>query len=469
MNQPVPSFTAGEIAKTTGGDLARGLQDKVFKGLSADSRNIEEGNLFVPIVGENYDGHDFIEMAVEGGAAGALIQKGKSGDFERDIPLIIVDDTVKSLGDIASFWRRRFDVPVVAVTGSSGKTTTKEMTASIVSLSRNILKSYGNFNNLIGLPLTLLDLNACHEAVILEMGTNRRGEIKRLTNIAEPEIGIITNVGPAHLEGLKSLDVVAEEKGDLFFNMKKGGVAIVNRDDDAIRALQDRWGGKSVTFGIERDAFVRAEDITRSGEREISFVLAIEGTRKRINIAALGRHNISNALAAAACSRALDIEYDQICQGLENFRQLSGRMNSHKLKNGVYLIDDTYNANLASTMKAIETLSDLKGDNKIVVIMGDMLELGDRACEMHEEVGQFMAERGISRIFLKGDLVRSMAAGAKRGGLSKDRIIFPATPERVAEELSSSLKRGDWILIKGSRRMRMEDFVKAIIKVFGED
>ena len=469
MNHPVPSFTAGEIAKTTGGDLSGGLRDKVFKGLSTDSRNIEEGNLFVPIVGENYDGHDFIERAVEGGAAGTLIQRGKSGDFESDIPLIIVDDTVKSLGDIASFWRRRFEIPVVAITGSSGKTTTKEMTASIVSLSRNILKSYGNFNNLVGLPLTLLELNAGHEAVILEMGTNRRGEIRRLTNIAEPEIGIITNVGPAHLEGLKSLDVVAEEKGDLFFNMKKGGVAVVNRDDDAIRTLQDRWGGKSVTFGIEGDAFVRAEDITRSGERETSFVLAIEGTRKRINIAALGRHNISNALAAAACSRALGIGYEQICRGLENFRQLSGRMSSHKLKNGVRLIDDTYNANPASTREAIEALSDLKGDNEIVVIMGDMLELGDRACEMHEEVGQFMAEMGISRIFLKGDLVRSMAVGAERGGLSRDRIVFPATPEVVADELSSSLRRGDWILVKGSRRMRMEDFVKAIIKVFGED
>jgi len=469
MNHPVPSFTAGEIVKTTGGYLARGLQDKVFKGLSTDSRNIEEGNLFVPIVGENYDGHDFIERAVEGGAAGILIQKGKSGDFELDIPLIIVDDTLKSLGDIASFWRRRFEIPVVAMTGSSGKTTTKEMTASIVSLSRNILKSYGNFNNLVGLPLTLLELNAGHEAVILEMGTNRRGEIERLTHIADPDIGIITNVGPAHLEGLKSLDVVAEEKGDLFFNMKKGGVAIVNRDDDAIRTLQDRWAGKSVTFGIEGDAFVRAEDIIKSGEGETSFVLAIEGTRKRINIAALGRHNISNALAAAACSRVLGIGYDQICQGLENFRQLSGRMSSHKLKNGVYLIDDTYNANPASTREAIETLSDLKGDNEIVVIMGDMLELGDRACEMHEEVGQFMAERGINRIFLKGDLVRSVAAGAERGGLSKDRIIFPATPEVVVDELSSSLRRGDWVLVKGSRRMRMEDFVKVIIKVFGED
>lgn len=469
MNNLLPFFTAGEIAETTKGNLVRGLKEKIFRGLSTDSRNIEEGNLFIPIVGENYDGHDFIEMAVKGGAAGIMIQRGKSENFELDIPLIIVDDTLKSLGDIASFWRRRFDVPVVAVTGSSGKTTTKEMLASVLSLSRNILKNYGSFNNLVGLPLTLLRLNASHEAAILEMGTNVRGEIGRLTQIADPDIGIITNIGPAHLEGLKSLNGVAEEKGDLFLNMKEGGVAIINRDDDAVRTLRDRWVGKSVTFGIEGDPLVRAENIIKSGERETSFVLAIEGTRKKINIEALGRHNVYNALAAAACSWELDIGYDQICHGLENFKQLPGRMSKHKLKNGAYLIDDTYNANPASTMEAIETVNDLKGDNDIVVIMGDMLELGDQAREMHEEVGQFMAERNVSRIFLKGDLVRSLAAGAERGGLSKDRIIFPATPELVVAELSSSLRKGDWILAKGSRRMRMEEYVKAIIKVFEED
>jgi UDP-N-acetylmuramoyl-tripeptide--D-alanyl-D-alanine ligase len=312
-------------------------------------------------------------------------------------------------------------------------------------------------------------LHAGHEAVVLEMGTNIRGEIGRLTQIADPDIGVITNIGPAHLEGLKSLDGVAEEKGDLFLNMRKEGVVIVNRDDDAVRTLGDRWTGKKVAFGIERDALVRAEDITKTGKGETSFVLVIEGTRRRIKIRALGRHNIYNALAAAACSWELGVEYDQICRGVENFEQLSGRMRIYELKNGAHLVDDTYNANPASTMKAIETLVDLKGDNELVVIMGDMLELGEQSCEMHEKIGRFMAEKNVDRIFLQGELVQSLAVGAERGGMAKERIVFPANPQMVAVELSSSLRKGDWILAKGSRRMKMEEYAKAIIAVCGED
>ncbi len=470
MNSQAPSFTAGEIANITGGELLKGSPEVLCKGVSTDSRDIAAGNLFVPIVGENFDGHDFIERAIQGGAAGVLIQRGKwekLKDLAIDVPFICVGDTVKSLGDIASFWRKHFDVPVVAVTGSSGKTTTKEMLASVISLSRNTLKSYGNFNNLIGLPLTFLQLNDSHEAVIVEMGTNRKGEIERLTHIADPDIGVITNVGPAHLEGLKSLEVVAREKGDLFYTMKRDGVAVVNRDDAAICHVQKQWMGKIVTFGMGGNALVRAEGVKTKGEDKTSFVLVIERKRRRIDIAALGKHNVSNALAAAACSWALGIKYDQICCGLEEFRQLPGRMSRQLLKNGVSLIDDTYNANPASMRAAIETMNEIKGENEIIVVMGDMLELGNGAAEMHEEMGRLMAERNIGRIFLKGDLVRFVAEGAEKGELAKDRIVFPATPDMVVDYISSSARRGDSILVKGSRGMRMEEYVQAIIKAFG--
>lgn len=463
---------AGEIAKITGGEILSGSAERICKGVSTDSRDIDRGNLFVPIIGGNFDGHDFIGKAVEQGAAVVLVQRDKSERFKcsvTDVPIIIVGDTLKSLGDIASFWRKQFDVPIVAVTGSSGKTTTKEMIASVVSLSRNILKNHGNFNNLIGLPLTLLQLNDGHKAVILEMGTNRRGEIERLTHIADPDVGIITNTGPAHLEGLKSLDLVVKEKGDLFGNMKNNGVAVVNRDDSAISDLLERWKGKSLTFGMYGNAFVTAEDVTVEGREGINFTLAIEGKRKRINIDAMGRHNVSDALAAAACSWALGIEYNQICSGLEGFKQLPGRMRLHRLKKGISLIDDTYNANPASTREAIETLNEIKGDNDIFVVMADMLELGDSAAKMHEEIGSLMARRGVKRIFLSGNLVMSLANGAKKEGLMQDQIVLQATPEMVVDQLYSFVKRGDFILVKGSRGMKMEQYVNAIITAFGED
>jgi UDP-N-acetylmuramoyl-tripeptide--D-alanyl-D-alanine ligase len=467
-----PFFSIEEIENITRGELLYGTPKECCRGVSTDSRNIREGNLFIPIVGETYDGHDFIGQAVQKGAAGVLLQRGKMTTLKHavvDVPVIMVDDTVTSLGDIASFWRKRFDAPVVAVTGSSGKTTTKEMLASILSLSRNILKSYGSFNNFIGLPLTLLQLHAGHEAVILEMGTNRRGEIKRLTQIADPDIGVITNVGPAHLEGLQSLGTVAREKGDLFSHMKRDGVVIVNRDDDAICALYKQWTGKSITFGMSVNAFVRGENIRVKKEGATNFVLAVGNKRRRITIEAPGMHNVYNALAAAACCQILDIGHDQICRGLEQFRQIPGRMTVHRLKNGGSLVDDTYNANPASTREAIETVHGMKGDNPVIVIMGDMLELGDCSSDMHEEVGRLLAARHVGMIFLKGTLVRSVAEGARKGGIPADRIVFPATPETVIDQLSPLLRRGHMILVKGSRGMKMEEYVQAIVRVFGED
>jgi len=472
MKDRAPSLAAGDIARATGGELLSGAPEACCGGVSIDSRDMDRGNLFVAIRGENFDGHDFVGTAVQGGAAGVVIEKRAFQETEGiagDIPVIAVDDTVQALGDMAAFWRKKFDVPVVAVTGSSGKTTTKEMAASILSLSRNILKNRGNFNNLIGLPLTLLQIHDRHEVIIVEMGTNRRGEIERLTEIAAPDIGIVTNVGPAHLEGLQSVDLVAREKGDLFRCMKQGGTAIINSDDPAVCAMQGRWQGKSVTYGMAGDSLVRAGDITIEAAGGTGFGLVLAGKNERVRIALPGRHNVSNALAAAACSWALGIAYDQICRGLEAFRQLPGRMSLRPLKNGVVLIDDSYNANPASTREAIETVHAMKGDRAAVVVMGDMLELGADAAAWHEEMGRLMARRGVDRIFLTGDLVRSVLKGAEAEGMPRDRIIYPITPGGVVDRLTGSVRQGDSILVKGSRGMRMEAYVQAIVDAFGED
>jgi len=472
MKDGAPSLAAGDIARATGGELLSGAPETCCEGVSIDSRDMDRGNLFVAVRGDNFDGHDFVGQAVRGGAAGVMIERGQRArieDVAGDVPVIAVDDTVQALGDMAAFWRKKFNVPVVAVTGSSGKTTTKEMVSSILSFSRNVLKNKGNFNNLIGLPLTLLRMHDRHEVVVVEMGTNRRGEIERLTEIAAPDIGIVTNVGPAHLEGLQSVDLVAREKGDLFRIMRSDGVAVINRDDPAVCAMQERWTGKSVTYGMTGDSLVRAEDITVEAAGGTGFRLALAGKNERVRIALPGRHNVCNALAAAACSWALDIEYDQICRGLEAFRQLPGRMSLRPLKNGVVLIDDSYNANPVSTREAIETVHAMKGDHAAMIVMGDMLELGDGAAAWHEEMGRLMARRGVDRIFLTGDLVRSVQKGAEAEGMPGDRITYPVTPGGVVDRLTGSVRRGDSILVKGSRGMRMETYVQAITDAFGED
>ena len=471
-NSRLPTLAAEEIMKATGGNLIQGSGCHVFNGVSTDSRNITGDTLFIPVVGDRYDGHDFIEEALRSGASGLLLQRGKEKAVEEvsgDVPVICVDDTLKALGDIAHFQRDRFKIPVVAVTGSSGKTTTKEMIASIAGLSMNILKSPGNFNNLIGLPLTLLKMNSDHEVVILEMGTNRRGEIARLTEIARPDIGVITNIGPAHLEGLKSLDGIREEKGDLFANMEAGAVAIINCDDEAVRMVAKQGKGKSIIFGMKKDAFVRAENIIKRGKEGVSFTLVMGKFKRKIDMSTFGEHNIYNALAAAACSLALGIDYDLICEGLTSFRQIDGRMDLHRLKSGVYLIDDSYNANPASVREALKSLRELKGTNESMVILGDMLELGDQSEEIHEDVGRYLADTGVDKVFLRGRFSHAVAAGATKGGLKIDQIFFIDNPGKMAVCLKSCLKEGDWVLIKGSRKMKMEDVTRAIIETFGEE
>ncbi len=465
-----PVLKTKEIIAATGGTLVRETPGGAFEGLSTNSRDVIKGNLFIPLTGERFDGHDFIPDAIKNGASGLLVRRGGEEIIRRvpdDVSVVLVDDTLRALGDIANLWRNKFKIPVVAVTGSSGKTTTKEMIATVARLSGNVLKSRGNYNNLVGLPLSLLEMNSEHEMAVVEMGTSRRGEIERLTAIAEPDIGVITNIGPAHLEGFGSVDVVMEEKGDLFSNMRDNGVAVINRDDEFSRILADRWMGRNISFGIDENAFVRAESIFMRGERGVSFTLEMGGTGKGVDMTVVGRHNIYNALACAAACRAMDIGYDMICNGLSAFRQIQGRMDVHRLKSGSFIIDDTYNSNPASAMEALKALSDLKGNNESIVIFGDMLELGVEAEKLHEEIGIAMSDTGVGSIFLRGDFAGSVARGAIEEGFREDRIYFIETPEMVIEALHSLLREGDWILVKGSRSMKMEEFLQVIIEEFG--
>jgi len=323
----IPELNGNEVLNATGGTLAGGRTETLFRGVSTDSRQILQGSLFIPLIGEKFDGHDFIAAAIRDGASGFLVEKGSEDKIREKFAgttIIRVDDTLKALGDIAHFWRKKFGVIVVAITGSSGKTTTKEMLAGIAGLKKKIIKAQGNYNNLIGLPMTVLKINTQHELAILEMGTNTRGEIRRLTEIAEPDIGLITNIGPAHLEGFESVETVREEKVDLFRNMPVNGVAIINLDDERLLVTEKDWRGKRVTFGSRKDADVSAEGIETKGMKGVGFTIRIGSFKQGITISTAGNHNVYNALAAAASSWALGIDFSTICQGLTAFQPIPG-------------------------------------------------------------------------------------------------------------------------------------------------
>lgn len=470
--QTFPLISGIDIMHATGGSMLRGQRETIFNGVSTDSRQIVKGNLFVPLKGDKFDGHDFIATAVGAGAAGFLIQSGSEHTLQQtfeETTVIAVEDTLTALGDIAHFWRKKHRATIMAITGSSGKTTTKEMIAAIAGLTKKVMKARGNYNNLIGLPLSILRIDDRHEIAILEMGTNAPGEIGRLTRIAEPDIGLITNIGPAHLEGLKTLDAVRDEKCDLFRNMPDAGIAVINIDDKKLLISEKEWGGQKITFGLNENADVSAYGIKKNGRQGTTFTIRMAKFQQDITMATVGIHNIYNALAAAASSCALGIEYPTICQGLTAFQPISGRMEIQRLNNGAFIINDTYNANPASFRAALETLKDLKGNHRSIVIMGDMLELGERAEEMHESIGSLMADTEVGIIFLRGRLSPATAAGASKKHMPKEKIIFFEAPDEIIPRLLSYVKKGDCILVKGSRQTKMEDTVRKITEVFGLD
>ena len=338
--------------------------------------------------------------------------------------MIKVADTLLALGDLAHDWRKKFSIPVIGLTGSSGKTTTKEMIAAIIGRKKNILKTEGNLNNLIGLPQTIFRLTDEHELVVLEMGTNTRGEIKRLTQIAEPDIGLITNIGPAHLAGFGSMDVVRDEKSDLFFNMSPSGTAIINLDDELITETAEQWKGKKVTFSMSPNADVTVTDIEKNGARGVRFHLVIGGQIQKTEMKIVGLHHVYNAMAAAATAFAAGMDIRTISEGLAAFRPFSGRMEMIKLQNGAFVIDDSYNANPASVREALMTLKDLKSNHNGYVFLGDMLELGEQSEEMHRKIGMLMATIGVNALFLKGDFSAITAAGAMEGGCHRKIFSF---------------------------------------------
>jgi UDP-N-acetylmuramoyl-tripeptide--D-alanyl-D-alanine ligase len=471
MNYDSPKFLLDDVLKATTGNLVTGALEKTFYGISTDSRLVKKGNLFIALKGEKFDGHDFVNQALQQGAAGIIVHDAKvSKDLtDKNVTVIKVADTLIALGDLAHEWRKRFSITVIGLTGSSGKTTTKEMIAAIIGRKKNILKTEGNLNNLIGLPQTIFRLTTEHELAILEMGTNTRGEIKRLTQIALPDIGLITNIGPAHLAGFGSIDVVSEEKGDLFLNMSPSGTIIVNIDDKAVAICAERWIGRKITFSMSPNADVTVKDIKMNGIKGMSFNLVVGENTQKVEMKIVGLHHVNNAMAAAAAAFTVGTDIKTIAEGLAEFRPFSGRMEMVKLRNGSFLLDDSYNANPASVREALMTLKDLKVHHNGFVFLGDMLELGTESEEMHRKIGMLIATIGINTLFLQGNFSKVTAAGAMEGGLSPENIFFLSNENNGINYLKENLKKGDWILVKGSRGMKMEKIVVQICENFGSD
>ena len=425
--------------------------DTEFQGVCTDTRNIQPGQLFVALKGPNFDGHQFVEQAQQAGAVALLVEK----EVSSALPQIVVDDSLKGLGQLASKWRQKFSVPLVAVTGSNGKTSVKEMIKTIFSQTGHVLATRGNLNNHIGVPLMLLELDQSHDAAVIEMGANHPGEIDYLTKLTHPTVAIINNAAAAHLEGFGSLEGVAKAKGEIYGGLDKGGVAVVNTDDHFAplwASLTSKY--RRLTFGIDHAADVTCQWVaTGTGNK---LIVSTPLGNFDCELKMLGRHNVMNALAATACALGAGVEPATIKAGLEAMVPVGGRLQTKPGKQGASIIDDTYNANPYSLRAAMEVLKDIEGDRYLV--LGDMGELGENTLEFHRQAGEQARTCGIDKFFATGAQCREAVTAYGEGAEHFDDK--QAMIERITALLSPSVT----VLVKGSRAMKMEQVVNGLIE-----
>ena len=445
-----------DLAQTTGGRLVGASMP--FTGVSTDSRSLLSGALFVALKGPNFDGHEYAASALKRGAVGALVDH----ELPLAIPQVVVGDSLQALSTFARAWRREFAIPVIGITGSNGKTTTKEMIGAILGQSSSQLSpclvTQGNLNNHIGVPLTLMNMSSVHRSAVIEMGANHQGEIAALSVIAEPTIGIVTNAGAAHLEGFGGLDGVARGKGELFLALPESGIAIVNADDD----FADLWRATAksqrvLTFGLSQAADFWARGVrvqTSTAGFHFEFELMTPSGSQPCTLALAGAHNLRNALGAAAAAYAAGATLDDITSGLAAMRAVGGRLNLLPAIRGAFLLDDSYNANPSSLRAGIDALQGLPGEHWLV--LGDMLELGAGGDELHAEMGSYARTAGVSRMFAVGP--RATFAAESFG----DGAEWFSSVDALIVRVQNVLQPNVTVLIKGSRGNRLERVTAAI-------
>jgi UDP-N-acetylmuramoyl-tripeptide--D-alanyl-D-alanine ligase len=428
-------------------------KDAVFTGVCHDTRALAPGDLYVAIKGERFDGHNFLAEAIAAGAAGALLAR----DLETPLPYVRVPNTRLALGNLAAFWRNQFrDIPVIAVTGSNGKTTVKEMIGAILGETGPGCVTRGNLNNDIGVPLTLARLRAEHRYAVIEMGMNHLGEIEYLSRLTRPTVALITNASEAHLAGVGTVENVARAKGEIFTGLARDGTAVLNADDAYFALWRTLTGLKqTVTFGLDHPADVSAQyQLTGTG----SAIRLKTTTHGEIDmrVPLLGRHNVMNTLAATGAALAAGASLAQVKAGLEKLKAVAGRLEMKPGISGARVIDDTYNANPASLTAGMQVLREFAGER--VLVMGDMAELGGAAADIHFRAGELARRLGIQRLFALGELARLAVAGFGKGARHFD------SPETLIEALQDCMHAEMTVLVKGSRVMQMERIVAGITR-----
>lgn len=449
-----------EIARMTGGRVQGNFLNRVVTGISTDTRTISKGDLFIALKGKNFDGHNFVRDALSKGATAIIAEKNYRDATTGGI-IIRVKDTLKSLGDIAQYWRSRFNISVIGITGSNGKTTTREFTASVLRERYNLLSTEGNLNNLIGVPWMLFKLTDEHEMAVLEFGTSRFGEIARLAEIAKPDVGIITNIGPAHLEYFKTLRGVLKEKIQLAKYLHNG-LLIYNRDDELLASAAREIKCAKLTFGFNSKSDVRCKKIISQKEKETQFRVETDQFMYDFDINLIGRHNILNALAAISCGIYFNLEPEEIERGLKKVFPIKGRCRVLRGIAGSNIIDDSYNSNPASVLAGIQELTQIYSDRRIFVVLGDMLELGRDAEKFHFMLGKKIKFKNISYLITVGNLAQKIASGAVRAGFPEEKVIITQSKDSAVEWLKANLNKSDVVYIKGSRGVQMEEIVQKL-------
>lgn len=448
-------FRASEAAAWAGGRIVAGDPEATIEAVVIDSRKVTQGALFVAIAGPNHDGHDFLAAVVDDGATAVLVDEGAAlPTLPERVAVIAVDDTTRGIGALASGHRAGFEGPLVGITGSNGKTTTKEMCAAILEVGAPTLRTRGNLNNHYGLPLTLLSREPGHRRAVIELGMNHRGEIAPLAAIARPTVAAVTNIGTAHIEHLGSREEIAAEKGDLIAALRDDGTAVVNAADDFADTLAGRAPGRVLRFGREAQADVRAESIRHEAGR-FAFRLALPGDAIDVAVGGLGDTTVDNALCASAAAFAAGASPAEIATGLAGYRGVAGRLEARRLANEVVVIDDSYNANPQSMEVALRLLA-RSGDARRIAVLGDMGELGDAAEKAHDDAGRLVATLGIDLLVAVGSHAERVATAAREAGLPAAQVHTARDSEAAGPQVRALVGAGDWVLLKGSRSMRME-------------
>ncbi len=463
----------GQIIQAVGGDLLEGslkpgvpsleLHNSKIKGVSIDSRKIEKGNLFVAIEGQSFDGHDFIKTACEKGAHAIIAHKKVEAC---DVPVILVKDTLVALQELAKYYLSTFNIKKVAITGSTGKTTTKEMLATVLETQFKVVKTLGNFNNHIGLPLSVFNIEEEHDIAVFEMGMNNLGEIQLLASIVKPDIAMITNIGLSHIENLGSRENIMKAKMEITHYFTKESILIINNDDSCLRTLsEENLGYKLLRIGSEEtkaDLLFTIKKVEDFGEKGIAFSAQMCNNTKDILLRVPGIHNAHNAMLALACGYSLGLELDKGIKALQDFKGYNMRLTIEKGKNGIKVINDAYNASPDSMKAAIDTLASMEGKRHIA-ILSDMLEMGSYAKEYHEKIGEYATAKGIDIMMTLGENARYMSEAAARFN-KKTKVFHYESKDELLKALKNILSDEDILLVKGSRSMKMETIIDSILE-----